>query len=302
MTGRIFNIQRFSIHDGPGIRTTVFMKGCPLQCLWCHNPEGIARGNELSFQPDRCIGCGYCLRICSEKAQTAATGRILDRKRCIVCGRCTEECYSGALEMVGRDVTVETVLEEVLRDRPFYDTSGGGLTLSGGEPLTQFSFSKALLTAAGNSGLHCALETCGHVDPERIETIEPLVDLFLYDIKETDRARHKEYTGTDGVLIMENLRRLYEMGAKIILRLPIIPGLNDRQEHFHRVAETVRSMPKIVGVEILPYHALGTGKRNRLGHEDIPHVDIRVPERQDVARWRSILERQNVPLIGGKIE
>lgn len=295
--GLIFEIQRFSLHDGPGIRTTVFLKGCSLRCLWCHNPEGIATARALSFQADRCIGCGYCMRVCPRGAVTAGPdGQVtLDRSRCVVCGLCTRECYARALEMVGRRATVRDVLDEVLRDRDFYRTSGGGLTLSGGEPALQPEFASVLLQAAREAQLHTAVETAGHARAESYDLLRPWTDLFLFDIKETDPARHVEYTGKDNDLILSNLRRLHDAGAAIILRLPIVPGLNDRKDHFQAVARLVASLPAIQGVDVLPYHRLGAGKHARIGLAP-PRV-IDAPDEDDVARWRAMLADLNVAVI-----
>jgi glycyl-radical enzyme activating protein len=269
LTGRIFEIQRFSVHDGPGIRTTVFMKGCTLRCLWCHNPEGIDSGNVLSFLPDRCIGCGYCFRTCKRNAHKMhGDHHVLDREACAVCGSCTEECYSRALELVGRDVTVADVLKEVLRDKPFYETSGGGMTLSGGEPLMQAEFSAELLHAAKLAGLHCAIETCGHVTQEKFMRIMADVDLFLYDIKDTNPARHHELTGATNEQVLDNLRFLHDAGAAVLVRLPIIPGLNDLEDHFQGIAGLATRLPKLLGFEIMPYHPLGTSKHFRFGTKD----------------------------------
>jgi glycyl-radical enzyme activating protein len=307
--GHVFEIQRFCIHDGPGIRTTVFLKGCPLRCLWCHNPEGMASDNALSFLPEKCIGCGYCFRTCPRGAHkmtaapqpsastpaasasaAPAAGNApsekheLDRDLCVVCGACAKECYAKALELIGRDVTVDEALAEVLRDLPFYETSGGGMTLSGGEPLLQIDFSAALLEAARATGLHSAVETCGFAPQDRLERILPHVGLFLYDIKEMEPARHAEFTGVSNDRILANLRFLHDAGAAVLVRLPIIPGLNDRDDHFRAVAALAAELPRLQGFEVMPYHALGTSKLRRFGQEDRLGV-IRSPEPETVRGW-----------------
>jgi pyruvate formate lyase activating enzyme len=262
----IFNVQRFCIHDGPGIRTTVFLKGCPMRCSWCHNPEGISPAPGLSFDPRKCIGCGYCLRVCPEGAHVLQEdGHALRREVCVVCGQCTEECFARALELVGREATVEEVLAEVQRDRPFYDVSGGGMTVSGGEPLFQIDFTAALLACAKAEGLHCCVETSGYADFRCFERILESVDLFLYDIKDMDDKRHVEQTGVPNSDIIANLRALHAAGAAIRLRLPIIPGFNDRPDHIQGVAALVSELPNLRGVELMPHHRLGAGKRDRLG-------------------------------------
>jgi glycyl-radical enzyme activating protein len=299
--GRIFDIQRFSIHDGPGIRTTVFLKGCPLHCLWCHNPEGIPTTDQLSFLPDKCIGCGYCFRACPNVAHTSdGEEHILNRELCQVCGKCAEECCAKALEIVGRDISVTEVLAEVLRDRPFYETSGGGMTLSGGEPMLQIDFSEALLKAAKEEGLHCALETCGQTEWSRYERVLSHVDLFLFDIKETDPVRHKEYTGADNALILANIKKLHDSGAAMIMRLPTIPGLNDRPEHFQTVAKLVKTLPNLQGVEVMPYHRLGLSKEQRFGlaeKGDDRLREIESPDSETVLDWVTQLRDAGVNVL-----
>jgi len=299
VTGRIFDIQRFSIHDGPGIRTTVFLKGCTLRCQWCHNPESIDPQPVLSFMPDKCIGCGYCFRVCPEGAHRMENGKhVLDREKCTVCGLCAKECYAKALEIVGRDATVTEVIDEVLRDRPFYETSGGGMTLSGGEPLLQIEFTTALLQAAKLAGLHCAVETCGAIDFARFERVLPYVDLFLYDLKDMDPERHKQFTGAPNDAIIANVRQLHDHGAAVILRLPIVPGLNDRPDHFEGVAKLASELPQLRGVEIIPYHTLGTSKLERLGIEDVYQLrDIKTPEPETVAEWCNALRALGVNVL-----
>ena len=211
--GMVFDIQRFSIHDGPGIRTTVFLKGCPLRCRWCHNPEGIPPEPMLSFTPSRCVGCGRCLEACPRKAHQNRGGEhTLDRSLCQVCGRCAEACCSGALEIVGKRMSVEEVLREVLSDRAFYETSGGGMTLSGGEPLLQGDFCEALLGEAKRQGLHCCVETSGLATWELIDRLRPLVDLWLYDLKETDAQQHRD-AHPDQLALEEVMRIAIDTGG-----------------------------------------------------------------------------------------
>ncbi|MBF0244942.1 MAG: glycyl-radical enzyme activating protein [Planctomycetes bacterium] len=298
ISGRIFDVQRFSIHDGPGIRTTVFMKGCPLRCLWCHNPESLSSAPQISFVAGKCIGCASCFRACPTGAHTMGEEHLLDRTLCRACGKCTAECYAGALERVGKDITVAEVLEEVMRDLPFYETSGGGMTLSGGEPTLQIDFSEALLKGAKEKGLHCVLETCLCCEFEKLERIRSDVDLFLCDWKETDPARHKEFTGKDNRRIRENLLRLSTSGAAIRVRCPIIPGLNDREDHFAGIAELSKEIGSLEGVELMPYHRLGESKTQRFGLPD-RQLSVETPAPDRIESWREALARLGtLSLIG----
>ena len=263
--GFVFDIEKFAIHDGPGIRTAVFFKGCPLHCLWCHNPESQSPRPEIFFNSEKCIGCGWCFQNCPEQCHVMEDGNhMFKRDKCRRCGVCTEKCYAGALEVAGKEMSAEEVMAEVMKDKVFYETSNGGMTLSGGEPMAQFSFCKELLSLAKKNGLHTAIETCGYAPWDEYEQILPLVDLFLFDVKATSPEKHKEFTGVDNILIRNNLDKLAAAGAKIVLRCPLIPGVNDDDEHLDAIgalAERIR--PLEVNVE--PYHPLGVNKSKRLG-------------------------------------
>jgi len=263
--GMVFDIRRFSIHDGPGIRTTVFFKGCPLSCWWCHNPESQQPEQEVMFHPNRCLRCGACQAACSHNAISLQEEIFLtDPARCQRCGACVTACPAQARELVGKPMTVAEVITQIERDVAFFDESGGGVTVSGGEPLMQPRFLKALLMACKEMELHTVLDTCGHASWKIIEAVRPFVDLFLYDIKLVDNQQHIRYTGAPNTQILSNLQKLAESGAKIILRAPLIPGINDGEEQLNQVAALGRSLPGVERLDLLAYHYAGAGKYDRL--------------------------------------
>lgn len=267
--GLVFDILKFAIHDGPGIRTTVFLKGCPLDCLWCHNPESKDDRVEISYLPAKCVGCGACVAACPRGCHRLADGmHIYDRTACERCGACAVGCYARAIEQVGRLREVGEVLAEVLRDRPFYETSGGGMTISGGEPLAQFGFTRELLARARAEGLHTALDTCGFAPQARYAELLPLVDLFLYDIKTTDPVRHRELTGQPLELIHANLRFLSDSGARLFLRCPLVPGVNDSDAELAGLAALANDLAGVEEIDVEPYHPLGVSKAGRMGYAE----------------------------------
>lgn len=264
-TGIVFNIQRYSINDGPGIRTCVFLKGCPLNCLWCHNPESKCREPELSFSPAKCIGCGKCQQVCPRNCHSFANGRhLIDRVRCKNCGKCTRVCV-GALELIGKEMQASEIITEVCKDQPFYETSGGGVTFTGGEPFAQPEFLLTLLQEAKRQGLHVCVETCGFVRREALKQAIPYIDLFLYDCKETNPEQHKKFTGVDNKLILDNLDFISNLGKRIVLRCPLVPGYNDRQEHLKAIAALANKYSGIIRIDVEPYHPLGKDKAESIG-------------------------------------
>jgi len=268
VVGVIFDIQRFSTDDGPGIRTTVFLKGCPLSCSWCHNPESQSLEPQLLFNPEKCIGCGKCREVCQHGGCVIETeaGPRLDYELCDGCGACVEVCYSGARQLSGRRVTVGEVLAELERDEPFYRNSGGGITLSGGEPCAQPEFARALLAECRSRGWHTCVDTCGYAPWDVLESLLEFTDLVLYDLKHLDGEKHVSFTGVDNRLILENLDRTVDTGTDVIVRVPLIPGVNDSLEDVDAILEYVCSR-KVLGLTFLPYHRLGTAKYYHLGWE-----------------------------------
>ena len=270
--GKIFDIQRFSVHDGPGIRTTVFMKGCPLKCQWCHNPESQEQERSIAYRTEKCVGCGACAVVC-EHHKFVDGKHIYDRENCVRCGKCTEKCNFDALEAFGREASVEEVIKEVLRDKTFYKTSGGGVTFSGGEPFYQPEFLLQMLKAAKAEGLHTCIETCGFTASSALEAALPYVDLFLIDYKESNSDRHKKLTGVPLEPIINNLKLIDERGAKTVLRCPIIPGVNLSDEHLDGIAKTAVSLKNLTEVNVMAYHTLGNGKYTALDmHNPLPDL------------------------------
>ncbi|MGE5557507.1 MAG: glycyl-radical enzyme activating protein [Bacillota bacterium] len=284
-TGIIFDIARCSLYDGPGIRTTVFFKGCPLRCLWCHNPESQDPHPELSYLKDKCVLCGACAAACPEKVHRFEQGRHrLERGKCRVCGLCSKACVYDALQVVGREQGSDSILAEVLKDKEYYQQSGGGITLSGGEPMMQFECAMELLKLAGSQGIHTCLETCGIAKREQYEAILPFVDLFLYDYKATDPVKHKDFTGASNDLVLMNLEFLCQKGAAVILRCPLVPGVNDSPDHLKGIASLSEKYPGLKGIEIMPYHDLGRDKLLRLGKAPtLP--GLKTAEEETRQRW-----------------
>ena len=266
LTAMIFDIKKFAIHDGPGIRTTVFFKGCPLACWWCHNPEAMLPQKELVSFPEKCIACGECFEACPQGAHEKQPDgtRVYHREQCVLCGACVDVCYAESLVMEGREVTVDDLMAELRKDRPFYENSGGGITLSGGEPTLQHEFALALLKACKAEGLHTAVDTSGQTPWWVFECLLPYIDLILYDIKHIDETSHQTHTGTDNRRILANLERLAGSGTPIEIRMPVVPSINDAEEDIEGAARFLAGIDGITRIELLPYHKLGTSKYARL--------------------------------------
>ena len=302
--GRVFDIKRFALHDGPGIRVTVHLKGCALLCQWCHNPEGISAKPHLMVRHDLCIACGKCPEKCPQGAVSVREGKIItDRQSCTACGACVGICPAGAREICGIDMRAADVANAVLKDEQFFHfddpAKRGGVTLSGGEPLAQPEFCMALLDLLGQKGIHRAIDTSGHVPEDVICLAADHCELFLYDIKHTDTAKHREYTGAGNELILSNLSRLSQKGSRIQIRIPFIPGMNTDDENINAVAELAARLDGITGVNILPYHSAAADKHKRWGFK-YRLIDMREPSQEELQHAQELFIKKGLAtVIGG---
>lgn len=289
MKALISDIKRFAVHDGDGIRTTVFFKGCPLKCRWCHNPEGISRKPQLSYIAKKCIQCGACIDRCPAGAhQFFPEGHVFHRDRCLSCGSCVEECLGQALKLYGREITVDELMPHLLEDADFYESSGGGVTLSGGEPLMQAVFCRELLERLKKENIRTAVDTCGYASRQAVEAVMPYTDLFLYDLKAVDEEVHKRCTGVSNRPILENLRYINSCGKAVEIRIPYVPGMNDGE--IERMGGFLKDLSVVRCVKVLPYHGFAASKYEALGMENpLPRTESPGDEvlAQAVARLRS---------------
>lgn len=293
--GLVFNIERYAIFDGEGIRTNVFLKGCGLKCLWCANPEGQKIERNLVYTKKRCIGCGYCVEVCDARCISFFDQVLrIDRERCTLCGRCVEGCYAGALQMDSETMTVGEVMEVVLKDLEFYRHSiNGGVTLSGGEPLMQSAFASEILRETKRKRLHTTIETCGFCAYEGYEKCAAYLDFIFFDIKHMDRESHQKTTGSGNELILENLRKLQHLEIPMAVRIPLIPTINDDKENLERTADLVKALPMVLWVEPLPYHKLGVQKYEKIGW-DYLIPDIIPPSREELFKLKEIFDRKSI--------
>jgi len=298
-TAIVSNIQKYSIHDGPGIRTTVFLKGCPLSCVWCHNPETQSFHSEIIWYREKCIGCMSCMEACSQQALKASKQGIqIDMERCIRCGTCAHVCPSLAMEILGKKMTVEQVLAEVSKDAIFYQQSQGGVTLSGGEPLSQQEFAVEFLKSCKEQGYHTVVDTCGFVPEVAIDAVLPYVDLFLYDIKHLDDEAHEKYMKAPIAPILSNLRHIIKKSANVWIRVPIVPTINDAPEHILRIGALMQELG-LKEIYLLPYHKMAAAKYHRL-HLPYTISHLAEPTAEQMQELREILCKQGINVhIGG---
>ena len=267
MKAKIFDIKRFAVHDGDGIRTTVFFKGCPLKCIWCHNPEGLSYEPQLAYYKNKCISCGDCVTVCPHKAHVLKNGiHVFERKNCTLCGKCVVACLSEALTIYGKDITVDELMPLLLEDKDFYKTSGGGVTLSGGECLMQSEFCAELLRRLKTEKIHTAVDTCGFVPKAALDRVMPYTDIFLYDVKAFDENVHIRCTGQSNRIILDNLKYLDEEGAKTEIRIPYVPGYNS--EEIEKIAAFLSQCRNVMKIRVLPYHNYARSKYGALNMEN----------------------------------
>ena len=299
-TGEIFDIKKYAIHDGPVIRTTIFFKGCPLSCWWCHNPEGIAQTAQRYYRKDRCIACGECVDACSENAiEISQKGVNWNISKCAFCGTCADLCPAEAVDIIGKTMSVDEVMAEITKDTVFYDESHGGITISGGEPLMQPSFLIALLDACKKLELHRTVDTSGHAETHTLLEAATRTNLFLYDLKHMDSEKHARFTGVTNEMILNNLEVLSRQETEIIVRFPIIPGFNSDQENIDKTGAFVASLPGIRRISILPYHCAATAKYSNLGL-DYNTSDVAKPTRDLLKSAAKILKTYKLTVnIGG---
>jgi len=296
--GLIFDIQRYSIHDGPGIRTLVFMKGCPLGCIWCCNPESQSPSQEIMVTPNKCIGCKKCVEVCPTGA-AEKKDPLEARELCIVCGSCVKACPSTARQLVGHYMSLEEVIEEVEKDLLFYRRSGGGITVTGGEPLMQADFVRMLLKRCQEKGIHTALETCGYAEWEDFKKVLEYVDLTLYDIKYMNSEKHRELIGAGNELILQNAKKVAKLGKDMVIRVPVIPDCNDSLENMEAIAEFARTLEGVEEIHLLPYHRLGESKYDRLG-KNYKLKGVKPLDKESLSKQKKVIESYQLKVqVGG---
>ena len=297
--GLVFDIKRYATDDGPGIRTTVFLKGCPLRCWWCHNPEGQVSKPELMYRKNKCTGCFKCSEACPIKALTHREEKLsIDRRLCDLCGECAETCPTGALEFSGKTTSLAEVTKEIEKDKAFYDESDGGVTFSGGEPLMQADFLESLLEECRKRGIHTAVDTCGYAPKKDFAKIMSKVDVFLFDIKVMDERVHKKFTGVSNKLILENFTQLADDGCNILVRFPVIPSINDDERNVNKTGEFLRKNG-IENIHLLPYHRAGIAKYRSLGRR-YKLNSVRSPSEEELRRIKRKLDTFGLKVkVGG---